>query len=187
MSTSPVVFYTSVAWVILGYLYLLLPLFLCAAVIFCLPCVLFAMRFLQIGQEVGTGANDEELKKIEQVQFMLEDKDQSDSLNSSSSTLDTRNSKERKEGKFYDLETNECIRTIEREDCNCVICLSDYEDKERLRVLRCSHHFHQQCVDEWLKLHKTCPLCVADPLAEQGEEDNISVHSEPAQRSELLV
>lgn len=45
-------------------------------------------------------------------------------------------------------------------DARCVVCLGDYEQEDKLRRLACGHIFHVECVDEWLKRHKTCPLCV---------------------------
>ncbi|KAF9578919.1 hypothetical protein BGW38_005053, partial [Lunasporangiospora selenospora] len=45
---------------------------------------------------------------------------------------------------------------------SCSICLCDYEDLEELRHLYCDHIFHKECVDEWLKLKRTCPLCKMD-------------------------
>ncbi|KAJ2769382.1 hypothetical protein IWQ57_003133 [Coemansia nantahalensis] len=45
------------------------------------------------------------------------------------------------------------------EDCTCVICLGDYEEDDVLRLLPCRHHMHQACVDEWLHINQTCPLC----------------------------
>lgn len=44
-------------------------------------------------------------------------------------------------------------------DITCCICLTQYENKEKLRLLDCDHHFHQECCDKWLKINKTCPLC----------------------------
>lgn len=42
----------------------------------------------------------------------------------------------------------------------CPVCLAEYKDKESLRTLgKCGHHFHQECIDEWLKSNASCPLC----------------------------
>ncbi|OEL14875.1 E3 ubiquitin-protein ligase ATL31 [Dichanthelium oligosanthes] len=42
----------------------------------------------------------------------------------------------------------------------CAVCLSEFEDDERLRLLpKCSHAFHPDCIGEWLASHVTCPVC----------------------------
>ena len=49
----------------------------------------------------------------------------------------------------------------------CSICLADYNDTDVLRLLPdCGHLFHLKCVDSWLRLHTTCPVCRNSPLAE---------------------
>ncbi|KAL3532187.1 hypothetical protein ACH5RR_005708 [Cinchona calisaya] len=47
----------------------------------------------------------------------------------------------------------------------CSICLADYKNTDMLRTLPdCGHVFHLKCVDPWLRLHPTCPLCRTSPL-----------------------
>lgn len=48
------------------------------------------------------------------------------------------------------------------DDNRCAICLSDYEVSDNLRVLGCTHHFHVDCLDRWLKNSRHCPLCQQD-------------------------
>uniref|UniRef100_A0AAR2KHR7 RING-type domain-containing protein n=1 Tax=Pygocentrus nattereri TaxID=42514 RepID=A0AAR2KHR7_PYGNA len=42
---------------------------------------------------------------------------------------------------------------------SCAVCLEQYNNNQCLRVLPCLHEFHRDCVDPWLLLQQTCPLC----------------------------
>uniref|UniRef100_A0A0E0JFI3 RING-type domain-containing protein n=1 Tax=Oryza punctata TaxID=4537 RepID=A0A0E0JFI3_ORYPU len=44
----------------------------------------------------------------------------------------------------------------------CAVCLGTVEEGETVRALPCCPHaFHARCVDAWLRLRPTCPLCRA--------------------------
>lgn len=57
----------------------------------------------------------------------------------------------------------------------CCICLSAYEDETELRELPCGHHFHCGCVDKWLYINATCPLCKYNILKSSNFEDGEQV------------
>ncbi|KAM7265683.1 hypothetical protein ACFE04_003366 [Oxalis oulophora] len=47
----------------------------------------------------------------------------------------------------------------------CSICLADYKSSDSLRLLPdCKHLFHVKCVDPWLRLNPTCPVCRTSPI-----------------------
>jgi Ring finger domain len=42
----------------------------------------------------------------------------------------------------------------------CAVCLGGIHQDEIVRRLPfCSHLFHRDCIDKWLDLHSTCPVC----------------------------
>ena len=43
----------------------------------------------------------------------------------------------------------------------CCICLSKFDYNCRMRVLKCNHAFHKECLSSWNKKGNTCPVCRA--------------------------
>lgn len=42
--------------------------------------------------------------------------------------------------------------THQGDQTSCVVCMCDFEARQLLRVLPCSHEFHAKCVDKWLRV-----------------------------------
>ncbi|XP_004592168.2 RING finger protein 215 isoform X1 [Ochotona princeps] len=53
----------------------------------------------------------------------------------------------------------------------CAVCLDYFCNKQWLRVLPCKHEFHRDCVDPWLLLQQTCPLCKFNVLGNRYPDD----------------
>ncbi|KAI8579924.1 hypothetical protein K450DRAFT_239750 [Umbelopsis ramanniana AG] len=199
-NTASVLFYVTLTWVVLGYVMITIPILFCAAAIFCLPCVLaVGMRIMQVGEpsEVG-GATAEEIQKIPVLRFTDNAADTNSIAESHVSVRSSANRGleaaprvgffrrmlRRKAGqaKPNDIEKPESKRdhkTISfdcSEDAVCAICLSNYEQDELVCRLWCQHHFHKDCLHEWLALNSMCPMCKRDCRGKEyevvEEEDN---------------
>lgn len=54
-------------------------------------------------------------------------------------------------------------------DGTCPICLSDYRAEEVVRCIpECQHCFHAGCIDVWLRLNNSCPVCRNSPSPAHG-------------------
>lgn len=121
-----------------------MPFILCAMICCCLPCIIsiLGVREDMYGMR---GATEESINALPTHKFSGND-DAGDG-----------NSGGNQGG--YIAAGTEKERPISGEDAICCICLTNYEDNDELRELPCSHYFHTQCVDKWLKINASCPLC----------------------------
>eukprot|EP00419_Tripos_fusus_P009028 CAMPEP_0172662612 /NCGR_PEP_ID=MMETSP1074-20121228/5454_1 /TAXON_ID=2916 /ORGANISM="Ceratium fusus, Strain PA161109" /LENGTH=299 /DNA_ID=CAMNT_0013478539 /DNA_START=49 /DNA_END=948 /DNA_ORIENTATION=+ len=60
------------------------------------------------------------------------------------------------DGKFFEDVESKLYPSV------CAICLSEWEPMAAIKVMPCQHVFHEECIEQWLKLSKTCAVCRAD-------------------------
>ncbi|RZC91386.1 hypothetical protein C5167_027447 [Papaver somniferum] len=55
---------------------------------------------------------------------------------------------------------DEKLRLPNPNDTTCSICISEYLPTETLKIIpSCNHYFHAKCIDQWLSMSSTCPVC----------------------------
>ena len=41
----------------------------------------------------------------------------------------------------------------------CVICMEEFKEDDKVKFLTCFHSYHPECIDKWLLSHMFCPIC----------------------------
>jgi len=59
----------------------------------------------------------------------------------------------------------------------CAVCMENYKRGDKLRALPCHHEFHVPCIDRWLELRDTCPLCRAKISSDSSTSSSSSSSS----------
>ncbi|KAJ4770054.1 hypothetical protein LUZ62_054311 [Rhynchospora pubera] len=60
------------------------------------------------------------------------------------------------------------------EENECVVCLGQFQQGEMVARLQfCSHLFHENCINPWLRQHKTCPICRSRVDQKAAEESMV--------------
>ncbi|XP_057573662.1 E3 ubiquitin-protein ligase RLIM-like [Hippopotamus amphibius kiboko] len=54
----------------------------------------------------------------------------------------------------------------------CSICITEYTEGNKLRILPCSHEYHIHCIDQWLSEKSTCPVCRRQVVDSSEREDS---------------
>jgi len=60
---------------------------------------------------------------------------------------------------IYSIEKLEA-KGIKLTNNECPICLNDFKEKTRIKLLPCDHGFHPECIEPWIRQHNdSCPMC----------------------------
>ncbi|XP_027330366.1 E3 ubiquitin-protein ligase At1g63170-like [Abrus precatorius] len=125
-----------------------MPFILCSTICCCLPCLI---SILGVREDLSQnrGATSESINALPTYKFKTKKNKRNGEGNIAA------------EGGIVAAGT-EKERVISGEDAVCCICLAKYENNDELRELPCSHLFHKDCVDKWLKINALCPLCKSE-------------------------
>lgn len=132
------------------------------AVCCCLPCIL-GILYAMTERE---GATEEEIDRLPKFKFS-----RVDGLEKVNGEI-----QESFGGIMIECDTDMPMEhVIFEDDAECCICLSAYDDGTELRELPCRHHFHCACLDKWLYINSTCPLCKFNILKISNERGSDEV------------
>ncbi|KAI7895032.1 uncharacterized protein EV154DRAFT_49865 [Mucor mucedo] len=141
---APQLYYTTLAFILMGYFILILPLILCTSAILCLPCVLTVMRALNMTEISGMnqGARADEISKIPVFRYRatVSQTGEQQQQHQNEDVVTSRKSngffakllKGYRHHDVSELEGGSCeeMRITPSEDAMCCICLSEYEDND---------------------------------------------------------
>nr|XP_004297438.2 PREDICTED: E3 ubiquitin-protein ligase DZIP3-like [Fragaria vesca subsp. vesca] len=83
------------------------------------------------------------------------------------------------------IQTLEPVTVFDSSHSTCAICLDDFEGKPITR-LPCTHHFHVDCIVQWLEINHLCPFCrypmpkQEDPAMPTQEDPAMPTQEDPA-------
>ncbi|KAF8088288.1 hypothetical protein N665_0546s0020 [Sinapis alba] len=164
--SSPQLYWLCVAFLAFDVIFLVLCVAVASligiAVCCCLPCIIAVLYALAERE----GASDEQIERLPRFKF-----------------LTVRNS-EKVNGEIRETHggimtqlgvDSPSERVLSSDEAECCVCLCDYEDGTELRELWCRHHFHEACIDKWLSINATCPLCKSNILKTDEHSGNGAV------------
>lgn len=69
----------------------------------------------------------------------------------------------------------------------CVVCLEEWEVGGLAKEMPCKHRFHGECIEKWLKVHGTCPVCRYKMPVEDNDEKSSKNDENSGRRRHIWV
>ncbi|XP_022726715.1 E3 ubiquitin-protein ligase RNF181-like [Durio zibethinus] len=57
------------------------------------------------------------------------------------------------------IEAMSSVEIGQIEDGECVVCLEEWRPGEVAKEMPCKHKFHDECIEKWLGIRGSCPVC----------------------------
>ena len=153
-STAPAVFQLVSALLLLNCVLLFLPLLLfllfCPFLYFCAPSIIRLILMLQDMTRERRGLPADVIQRLPSLTYPRQQQPVEAGV--------TAVEREVGEGEDEGRVDGEDSRVWPAE---CSICLSDFTVGDKCRLLGChpTHVFHAACIDSWLQLNASCPIC----------------------------
>ncbi|XP_071723494.1 E3 ubiquitin-protein ligase At1g63170 [Rutidosis leptorrhynchoides] len=142
-SDAPILYRLCIVFLTISCVGYAMPFILCATICCCLPCIISILGYRE-DLSLNRGATTESINALPTYKFKIKKNRNSDDSAGDCGVVAAGTDKE---------------RVISGEDAACCICLAKYINNDELRELPCTHFFHKECVDKWLKINALCPLC----------------------------
>ncbi|KAJ0975335.1 hypothetical protein J5N97_017300 [Dioscorea zingiberensis] len=76
------------------------------------------------------------------------------------------------------IESMRTVEAREEEEEECSVCLDAMVAGETVKEMPCGHRYHGGCIERWLRIHGSCPICRYRMPAEEGRGSDKSVERE---------
>ncbi|XP_071926711.1 E3 ubiquitin-protein ligase MPSR1-like [Coffea arabica] len=76
---------------------------------------------------------------------------------------------------------------VKEDSEECVICLEEWEAGALAKEMPCKHRFHGECIEKWLRIHGSCPVCRHKMPVEENDDKSLKNGDAGGTRREIWV
>ena len=51
------------------------------------------------------------------------------------------------------------VKKLSEDKKKCSICLEKFKNNDNTMIIPCTHLFHPNCIQKWMKIKNICPIC----------------------------